>query len=238
MKNIWIVPTKKESDLFLGNLRRLVPITIASAKTNKPVFVYITSDDKVKHNEWFINTLTKVVSQYNGIYINLLKGDKKIILTNDPELINNGIQKIPYTLIEWYSNNPVSFISKEQITELIEQNDMLIERGIKITEFTSEGEKPKGYTTVIRKLENGQKIEWQNCFYDNGWYDKSGCRIPNVIKWKKQIVENPKTETVEEAINRISQFKGYDIEGGTLADFVDGFVEGVKWFSEQKQIKD
>lgn len=37
---------------------------------------------------------------------------------------------------------------------------------------------------VVRKLDNGDEVEW-TCFWDNGWFDKSGCSIPNVIEWKK-----------------------------------------------------
>ena len=46
-------------------------------------------------------------------------------------------------------------------------------------------EMPVGKVKVIRRLENGEEIEWV-CFWDNGWWDaKSGVRIPNVIKWFK-----------------------------------------------------
>lgn len=42
-----------------------------------------------------------------------------------------------------------------------------------------------------------------------------------------------KQETLEEAIDRISKKNGYDIEGGKVADFVDGMVKGAKWQQEQ-----
>jgi hypothetical protein len=57
--------------------------------------------------------------------------------------------------------------------------------------FISEGTKPKGLVEVIRKLDNGEEIEW-TCFWDyNGWYDSSGVNIPNVLKWEDKIVEHP-----------------------------------------------
>ena len=44
-------------------------------------------------------------------------------------------------------------------------------------------EMPKGKVKVIRRLDNGEEVEWE-CFWDNGWWDaNSGVRIPNVIKW-------------------------------------------------------
>lgn len=49
----------------------------------------------------------------------------------------------------------------------------------------NEETKPKGKVKVIRRLDNGEEIEWE-CFWDNGWWDaKSGVRIPNVINWIK-----------------------------------------------------
>lgn len=108
-----------------------------------------------------------------------------------------------------------------------------------IPEFTSEGEKPKGYTTVIRKLDNGQEIEWNNCFYDNGWYDKSGCYIPNVIKWKKTMVAEPKVLTIDEVsedfIENTLHFYFNMSETKRMANLLKkAFIEGAKWQSEQK----
>lgn len=44
-----------------------------------------------------------------------------------------------------------------------------------------------------------------------------------------------KQESLEEAIDRISKEDGYDIEGGKVADFVDGMVKGAKWQQEQNK---
>jgi hypothetical protein len=43
----------------------------------------------------------------------------------------------------------------------------------------------------------------------------------------------PKEETLEEAIDRIAKEDGYDIDGGKVADFVDGMVKGAKWQQER-----
>ena len=42
-----------------------------------------------------------------------------------------------------------------------------------------------------------------------------------------------KKETLEEAIDRIAKEDGYDIDGGKVADFVDGMVKGAKWQQER-----
>jgi hypothetical protein len=43
----------------------------------------------------------------------------------------------------------------------------------------------------------------------------------------------PKQETLKEAIDRIAKEDGYDIDGGKVADFVDGMVKGAKWQQER-----
>jgi len=40
-------------------------------------------------------------------------------------------------------------------------------------------------------------------------------------------------ETLEEAVDRLAKKYGYDIEGGKVADFVDGVVRGAEWQSER-----
>ena len=44
MKNIHILPTDKDSKLYLGNLGKPVTIQSASAQFKKPLHIYITSD--------------------------------------------------------------------------------------------------------------------------------------------------------------------------------------------------
>jgi hypothetical protein len=278
-KNIWKVPTNNDdSNLYLGNLDKVVRITDASAKVDKPIFIYITSCDKIKNGDYYL-TKHNAIGCHKGADILLFDSDKKIILTTDTKLIEKGIQQMSYSLIEYCINNPIDFISKERIMRLTEEPENSIDRGITITQFISEGEKPKGYTTVIRKLDNGQETEYEDCFYDNkrefeyqgkifigGWFHKYGGYIPDVIKWRTTLIEEPKctcerpddntcdyceeqeskhilseakkrakhTDEIELAVNRIAKLKGYDIEGGILADFVDGFVEGVNWQQEQE----
>jgi hypothetical protein len=53
--------------------------------------------------------------------------------------------------------------------------------------------------------------------------------------------EEPKQETIEEAAERLAEKYGYDIEGGAVADFVDGVVRGAnlqakKMYSKEEVI--
>ena len=46
-------------------------------------------------------------------------------------------------------------------------------------------------------------------------------------------IEKPEQETLEEAADRLAKKYGYEIEGGKVADFVDGVVRGAEWQAER-----
>lgn len=49
-----------------------------------------------------------------------------------------------------------------------------------------EKDEPQRYMkrNVIRRLDNGEEIEW-TCFFDNGWWGSDGVHCPNVIHWER-----------------------------------------------------
>jgi hypothetical protein len=121
MKNIHILPTDKDSKLYLGNLGKPVTIQSASAQFKKPLHIYITSDEEIKESfrGWFIGqggfykkcVDTKIIN--NELYLLDYLGNtdrliwcKKIILTTDQELIKDGVQPIPDEFLEWFVKNP------------------------------------------------------------------------------------------------------------------------------------
>lgn len=71
---------------------------------------------------------------------------------------------------------------------VIDENKAI--QSLQITEWDvtilMEKDEPKSFVKrkVIRKLDNGEEIEW-TCFWDNGWFSAVGIKIPNVISWEK-----------------------------------------------------
>jgi hypothetical protein len=111
MKNIHLLPTDKSTRLFTSDSELILagyPKT--TFKTGKNI--YITSDEKPKLNDWFLDTLDKVVFKvtYEDILTTQLDGlpfnFKKIILTTDQELIKDGVQAIDDEFLEWFVKNP------------------------------------------------------------------------------------------------------------------------------------
>lgn len=82
--------------------------------------------------------------------------------------------------------------------------------------FVSEGEKPKGNVTVIRKLDNGEEIEW-DCFWDDGWWESgSGIKIPNVVKWLSKSNEHHS----ERALDGYQEFDYIIDNSGSKEDLI------------------
>jgi hypothetical protein len=105
MKNIHILPTDKPSRLrfFCGRLElmRLVP------KKSDIIFqhIYITSDEEIKEGDFGYDVVNNFVTK---ITKNLLSNYlyKKIILTTDQDLIDDGVQAIDDEFLDWFVKNP------------------------------------------------------------------------------------------------------------------------------------
>ncbi len=67
--------------------------------------IYITSDEKIKEGDWVIannGLLAKVINEFTWHFIN----SKKVILTTDIKLIDDGVQAIDDEFLEWFVKNP------------------------------------------------------------------------------------------------------------------------------------
>jgi hypothetical protein len=126
MKNIHIIPTDKPSRLF-DFMTALVLLKKASPNdsgTNQNI--YITSnDEEIKEGDWYLVELFKITGESDGFHIEkCTKLDdvwcnnfdvistrhkdncKKIILTDNKDLIKDGVQSIDDEFLEWFVKNP------------------------------------------------------------------------------------------------------------------------------------
>ena len=77
--------------------------------------IYITSDEEIKQGDWCIYDSGEVIQ-----YLVKLNTDnlKKIILTDNPDLIAEGVQPIDNEFLEWFVKNPsCEFVEVEFIYE-------------------------------------------------------------------------------------------------------------------------
>jgi hypothetical protein len=108
MKNIHLIPTDKPSRLsilYSGKLN--FGAEIMSSQNSNPQHIYVTTDDKnIKEGDWFLTKVGDVVLKVQKPERGYTPIGKKIILTTDQDLINDGVQAIGNEFLEWFVKNP------------------------------------------------------------------------------------------------------------------------------------
>ena len=132
MKNIYIIPTDKDTNLFIGDLSGALHFNHSIEKGNSiNQNLYITSDEVIKKGDYWI-----YVCPINGIYYGddtnpIVKNNlnstwfeklhdknnyKKIIMTTDQDLIKDAVQEIPDEFLEWFvKNHTCKFVEVKQL---------------------------------------------------------------------------------------------------------------------------
>ena len=203
MKNIHLIPTDKSSRLWTNNLRRRLELDEFPSQhpTNIAKHIYITSDEEIKEGEWYENN--GVIFKADDVFDEgnnpknsnprVTDFNNKIILTDNKDLIKDGVQKIDNEFLEWFVKNP----SCEEV---------------EIESWQTKGEWDLDYKIIIPKEEHkitncGNK----NCQSGviNGKNPKL-CKKCNPKEEPKQELERGitithvgKQETLEEAVEQL-----------------------------------
>ena len=155
MKNIHILPTDKPSRLagseYITNVQGIDKRVFKFKLWNKfidnkdlkavgyiPHNIYITNDEEIKEGDYVGYTTLKNWVPVKYLGGDLTGGEKKIILTTDPDLIKDGVQAIDDEFLEWFVKNPSC--------EEVEVKESLI---VNVTDF--------GYKIIIPKEEPKQE---------------------------------------------------------------------------------
>ena len=115
MKNIFLIPTPKESRLWRDlDSKKLRFDNISTPNSNECTkcsneYVYITSDSKFVRDEYITDGIevmkaTPKLVDAQGLVDR--RNWRKIVLTNDLELIKDGIQEIEDLFLVWFVKNP------------------------------------------------------------------------------------------------------------------------------------
>ena len=134
MKNIHLLPTKNPSRLYLhsnGELQLRHNLSRTDDYLGPNQHLYITGEEEIKEGDWVIDNnglLAKVITELTWHFIN----SKKIILTTDLNLIDDGVQEITNTFAEWFVENPTCEYVETKLVEFevdIGLGDSCIEHG-------------------------------------------------------------------------------------------------------------
>ncbi len=120
MKNIHLIPTDKPSRLvrFFTNKYHLCEEILPTQDEEVYMNIYITSDEEIKGGDWIEkNGKIYKCTISNDFYITVYEKNKyagsfdtdtckKIILTDNKDLIKDGVQSIDNEFLEWFVKNP------------------------------------------------------------------------------------------------------------------------------------
>jgi len=225
MKNIHILPTNKDSNLFIGDLSGQLHFNYSIEKgSSQNQHIYITSDEEeIKKGNWYLEEKSKfnpkkLISEAwgDGQHFKTFnqKGFRKIILTTDTDLIADGVQAIEDSFLEWFVKNP-SCEEVEVKKGKMKLNDDGEEYGfpdMSLYKIIIPKEEPK---TILERLPFPELVKEFAEYYKN---------VP--------LVEEPKQETLEEAAERLYPFAFGGI-GNAENDKKNHFIKGAKWQQEQ-----
>ena len=245
MENLFVLPTDKPSRLIRNEKGIILSNDTISKYLHliqaKYCNIYITFDEEIKEGDWFIHNGTidgdlrtkfTVQKWYNNHSEKMyyLKDCKKIILTTDQDLINDGVQAIDDEFLEWFVKNPsCEFVD---IKPFRNPNGKIVCYKITIPQ-----EEPKQYKVIIvgdglPKQETLEEFAKQEAikFYENG-----GSFTDLIIlgaKWQQEQDKNKFSE--EEVLTHLNNL--IKMPSSELDKFTnDTGLVTMKWFEQFKK---
>ena len=198
MKNLYVLPTSKPSRIQLqmnGDLHIENGKTIALKSYQN---IYITSDGNIKQGTTcycISNKCLVIFSDFGDQQDNY----KKIILTTNKDLINDGVQAINDEFLEWFVKN--QSCKEVEVLDLYGNNLTLNKGGF--------------YKIIITKEEPKQKIKYPT---------QIGTLSRLVEGLKQETIE----EVAENIIKTHPDFKSEGMSQYQNGKF-NGIIEGIKW---------
>jgi hypothetical protein len=133
MKNLFLVPTEKPSRLIIYSIffKELRLLETANETWQHKRHLFITSDEEIKKTDWVFVEGQLAPQKAKGVLPNgdiecangidyVSRKTKKIILTTDQDLIEDGVQAIDDNFLEWFVKNPsCEFVKVEDANELL-----------------------------------------------------------------------------------------------------------------------
>ena len=229
MKNIFLLQTEKPSRLFdcFGKLGIGDNTTTREGLQVTNQHLYITSDEEIKEGDWIYsvvdNKIYRIVYSKNNIiqsffHSHYLNESKKIILTTDATLIEDGVQAIDDEFLEWFVRNPScekvevehfgTCCGNQSITQCIN-----CKKYNPVYKIIIPQEDPN---TNLEKLPFPELVEELANYYKE---------VP--------LVEEPKQETLEEVAERLFPFTKDDSKNRIITIKRLFWIDGAKFQAER-----
>ena len=238
MKNIHILPTNKPSRLvkIYNDVNRETFTLKLDVEVNDSfkeyVNIYITSDEEIKKGDWVLNPIYKTVYKWiknSDIYFDRIDA-KKIILTTDQDLINDGVQDIDNEFLEWFVKNPSC--------ESVEVENKKLFDGFLDPEYGSSKWRFE-YKVIIPKEESKQELSLK---INDEFLDTTSKEILYTLmeEFDNLVTENSSEETLEDYVLDSDEHNNLKSSDGTYLNFhrqsellLKGAKLGAKWQQEK-----
>jgi hypothetical protein len=225
MKNIYLIPTNKPSRFSLNSSDKYHLTN--QLYTNSPNFtnqnIYITNDSEIKKGDWVYSeardTLFKVESKAETTAGTILIEDdaimtleineadcKKIILTTDKDLIQDGVQSIDDNFLKWFVKNPSC--ETVEVEAFCKHGDNCPSKGAYDKQYLCD----VGYKIIMPSKELINPFELPDDVFNKSLEEDAEKEYP------KLIVENP-------SCNGYNEPNHIDIN----EECRNAFMEGAKW---------
>lgn len=201
-KNLFVIPTNNPSRVYgiLGGYR-------LGLTSNDPFYtenfgggtqnqnICVTSDEEIKAGDWFWKPDCNMVfkAEYTPH-----KGCKKVVLTTDQELIQDGVQPIPDEFLVWFvekvndSGKPIDIVEIEKIGLVSDNGRVLYGIKYKII-IPQEAVRPysaEQYDSEMPSVSKEEPIDWSEL--ENSGLDKPF-----------KLIEEPKQESFKEKLEKL-----------------------------------
>ena len=240
MKNIHVLPTPNPSRLRINQKGKLILSTIAIGSKGETQNIYITNDEEIKEGDWFINTANNFISfaSEEDKDLNNFSYVEKIILTDNKDLIKDGVQAIPDEFLEWFIKNLSCeevkivnnwdynnkgfvdhsgykiIIPKEELSTKLHIGEVVDES------YPKDFIKQETLEEAFKKTYLGQRL-----FFDSN----EGKSFEEGTKWQKEQDKNKYSEEeIIDLIQFLSMYEEFNQEGSVSKETAKYFLEKFK----------
>ena len=196
--------------------------------------LFITSDEEIKEEDWFIDNKYKQPFKYFGEG-SLLISSQKIILTTDQDLIKDNVQAIDDEFLEWFVKNPSceeveieSKLTKDGVwTDLKGYVELPTIHSINYKIIIPKEEQKQH---IIEMMQNDEELGLYGANIIDNWLEKYG---------NPEITKQVEREAEELEIEEVAKNYGWRIKTNSFSDKVKAnelaesakqdFIAGAEW---------
>lgn len=229
MKNIFLKETDKPSYLFIIDKSKMfVPeapylsYTTVGGRVHKtegsdiyrPQFIYITNAEKFKKDEWVTDGIEVIKASSKVVDAQGLvnrRDWRKVVLTNDTSLIEDGVQEVSSHFLSFYAENPVDYVRVEK---------WLDDEGKRFysLDFPPKEEQKQH---IIKMMQNDEELGLYGANIIDQWLEKYG---------NPEITKQVEREAEELELHHYSEdYANCNTTDGEFSLLKNAFIAGAEW---------